>query len=138
MAADEWIWKAHNFIETAKLLVRQIDQATGSIGPGVGLLAWQGTEDSLKAVCVGHTIPFSHDLSKIMEHIRASNLMNEEELGSISKAAKIVTGSATYNDARYPGSNRKWWEKMRENKLKEVTEAAQSIFEVCARKIASQ
>ncbi len=138
MSADEWIWKAHNFIENAKLLVQQSSHATGSIGPGVGLLAWQGAEDSLKAVCSGHNFPLSHDLSKIMDHIRANTLMTDEELRKISEAAKIVTGSATYNDTRYPENNRNWWENMPKNKLNEVTEAAHSIFEICAKKIISR
>jgi hypothetical protein len=136
MSADDWLRKANGFIVHAKLLAGQ-SQVSGSIGPSVGLLAWQGTEDSLKAVCTGHNFPISHNLSIIMKHIKANNLMNNEELTNVSKAAEIVTGSATYNDTRYPESNLEWWENMPKEKLVVVTRAAQSIYETCAKKVAS-
>ena len=113
-------------------------QATGSRAPGVGLLAWQGAEDSLKAVCIGHTLRKSHDLSDVMNHIEANSLMNSTELAKISAAAQIVTGSATYNDTRFPENDSKWWESRTQEQLIEVTRAAQSIYEICARKVSSR
>jgi HEPN domain-containing protein len=137
MSADDWLLKAKGFIENAKLIVEH-SQATGSRAPGVGWLAWQGAENSLKAVCTGHTLRKSHDLSEVMKHIKANHLINSAELANISAAAQIVTGSATYNNTRYPENNPKWWESRTQEQLIEVTKAAQSIYEICAKKVVSR
>jgi hypothetical protein len=134
MSEADWLKKARSFISSAKLLSQNKNFTPADIGPSVGLLTWQGTENSLKAVCVGHNHPETHNLSLIINHIRSNNLMDKAELSDITRAAAIITGSATYNDTRYPEKDIDWWEGMPSYKLSEVVDASQIILDLCERK----
>ena len=136
-ASARWLRRARSFIESAKLLVQNQTIAPIDIGPSIGLLVWQGVENSLKAVCSGHSFPISHDLSRIMNHIRSNNLMDKKDLSDLTRSAAVVTGSSTYNDTRYPVNDMNWWERMPRSKLSQVTDAAKFIHEICSRKIQS-
>ena len=62
-------------------------------------------EDSLKALVVGHQDMETHDLGRIMNHLRDNNVLNNNDLSNLSSHAAVVTGSATYNDMRYPDND---------------------------------
>ena len=138
MSEVDWLKKARSFIGGAKNILENRNVTEIDMGHSVGLLAWQGVENSLKAVCVGHNHPISHDLSQIINHIRSNNLMDRSELSEITRAAAIVTGSSTYNDTRYPEKAIDWWNRMPYYKLSEVVTASQIIFKICQRKTQAQ
>lgn len=133
---NAWLKKAKSFLDGAITLVK-MNQSSETIGPSVGFLSWQAAENSLKAVCTGHNYPRDHNLSNIINHIRSNNLMNESELMSLYRPITIVTGSATYNDARYPNKDLQYWENMPQEILMEVTRAAQAIYDICSTNVSS-
>jgi len=135
LSSDQWLANADSFIGGAEKIVQS--QVTGSVGLAVGLLVWQGVEDSLKAVCVGHSNPHEHDFSPIINHIKSNSIMSQPELLKICNALSVVTGSATYNSTRYPENDSQYWQSKPQNELVKVTEAARLIYSICTTNIKS-
>lgn len=106
-------------------------------GPTVGLMAWQGTEDSLKALCVGHGIPYSHKPSQIMSHIHDNNLLGLHEFNDLALGIQSVTMSGSYNDIRYPGTDPKFWDNMPPDQIVSRATAAKKIYEICLNNLAT-
>jgi HEPN domain-containing protein len=133
MSAKDWLSKGKNHLEGAEVLIK--NKQSANIGSSVGLLVWQGTEDCLKAVYKGQTIPRGHDLSKLINNIKASNRINDSELAIVTAAAGIITGSSTYSDTKYPEKNFGYWEKMPTTQLTSILYQAKNIYRICNEKV---
>jgi HEPN domain-containing protein len=125
---------AKNYLEAAKLLV-----ANGKIGAPVGLLCWQSFENSLKALSAPHNIPETHDLGKIIRHLRANGVLEKGEITDLKLNAYIVTGSHTYNDTRYPEKKNGlvYWQYMSQTTIKDVCRAAEETYLFVGQKVMS-
>jgi HEPN domain-containing protein len=130
---QEWFSLADNYVVSARTLVN----ASGS-APPIVLLAWQAAENDLKALSVGHTPPFTHDIGQIIGHLRDNNLITAGEVTQLSARTTILTGSATYNATRYPESDPSYWSSLPRTAIVNVVEAAEQIHQFTQRKIAQQ
>src|SRR5437016_5040694 len=97
VSTSDWLRFGGDYLSVAKAAVN----VTGSAAP-LAHLSWQATENSLKALAVGHSIPMTHDIGKILQHLRDNDMITASEVDHISADLAIVTGSASYNAARYP------------------------------------
>jgi HEPN domain-containing protein len=132
MSAQEWLTAAEGQIKSAQQLLDINKGKTGSFGPTVGFLVWQGAENSLKAVYVGHgKIKKDHELSTHLRIIEANNLIDRTELGKLRLAAEIVTGSTNFEATRYPENDYNYWFVMPYKDLIGKVEAALNIFQIC-------
>ncbi len=118
------------FEGAAKLL-----NASGSAPPIVHL-AWQAVENDMKSLAVGHgNIPITHNLGHLMNHLRDSNVLTPTDLSQLSSDMAIVSGSRTYNDARYPENNPSYWYALPREQVTEVVLAAERIHKFTQTKI---
>ena len=99
--------------------------------PSIAWLAWQAAENSLKALAASHSIPYSHDLDKLMNHVKANNVVRTDTYNDLLAAVQSVTISGSYNALRYPDDNPLFWENMSPEHLKPRVEAARKIYEIC-------
>lgn len=100
-------------------------------------MAWQATEDSLKALCVGHSIPYSHEPEKIMAHIKNSNLLNQKDFDQLAASVQSVSVSGNYNDIRYPGQDPKIWDDMPQDQRIVRASAAKKTYQICLDNLAT-
>jgi hypothetical protein len=109
-----------------------------SPAPPIVLLAWQATENDLKALSVGHTPPFTHDKGQIINHLRDNNLITQSEVTQLSSSARIMTGSATYNATRHPETDPGYWSSLPRTAIVNAVEAAGQIHLFTQAKVAHQ
>jgi|SRR5208282_5169793 len=126
----DWSKFASDYFAT-KLL-----NTSGAAAP-IAHLTWQAVENDMKAL-VGHSIPNTHNLGHIMDHLRDSHVLTLTELTQLSSDMAIVSGSRTYNDARYPENNPNYWYDLPRNKVADVVFAAESIHKFTQDKIGAQ
>lgn len=129
----EWFNRAGDYVASARTLVN----SSGPTAP-IALLAWQGAENDLKSISEGHSIPNTHDLGVIMDHLRSNNLLTPDDITQLSANARVLTGSATYNDTRYPEKNLTYWSSLPSGAIVNVVEAAEQIHRFTETKIAQQ
>lgn len=128
-----WMKQAKDYLDSAKTLL----ESPSPKPVAIGLLSWQGSENSLKAICFEHNVPRKHDLSSIMAHIQANNLITIGEYDKLSLALQVVTSSTSYTDIRYPDKDPDFWEKMPRTELKKRVASALIIYEICSSNLAT-
>lgn len=101
----------------------------------IGLLTWQCSENSLKGLSSGHTPPHSHDLDKIMSHLRHNNILTTSEVSELRPYAGIVTGSRQYDDNKYPEKDPLYWQHLSKTSLIDICQNATNIYNFCHNKI---
>ena len=102
--------------------------ASGAAQPIV-LCAWQGVEDCLKALSVGHTIPQTHDLGRITDHLLANNILKSDDMTQLSSDFSTVTGNSTYSDTKYPDNNPSYWGSLPRSDITNTISAAERIHD---------
>lgn len=127
-----WLNFGGDYLATAKMAYN----ASGAAAPIVHL-SQQAVENDLKALTVGHSVPITHDLGQVVDHLRFSNVLNESEINQLSSDVAIASGASPYTAARYPGNNPSYWSSLPREKISEVVFAAERIHDFTEHKIAT-
>jgi hypothetical protein len=133
---QSWLNSAGGFVSSARTLF-DISGSAASMRPSIVLLCWQGVENDLKALSVGHTIEHTHNIGHLMDHLRDNSVLSESDIGQLSSYAAAVTGSRTYSDAKYPAKDPSYWSSLPKNNIQNTIFAAEQIHNFTRTKIAS-
>jgi HEPN domain-containing protein len=131
-SCDDWLRIAHQQKDAYAKLAE--DDPTKYKYP-IGLLTWQCSENSLKALSAGHKPPHSHDLDKIMRHLQRNGILTTSEISELRPYAGIVTGSRQYSDNKYPEKDPLYWENLSRTSLISICENATNILNFCDNRI---
>jgi HEPN domain-containing protein len=97
----------------------------------VGYLNWHAAELSLKALAIGHGIPTEvrpHDLDNVTRHLLNNSVLSNSDYEYLKPLYARVTGSANdYSEARYPGKDPGYWDRITQDQLKQALDAGSSI-----------
>lgn len=119
---QEWL----NFGRDYLVAARTLANASGAAAP-IMHCAWQAVEDDLKALSVGHTIPTTHDLGEITNHLLANSILKPSDLTQLSSDFSTVTGNSTYSDTKYPDNNPSYWSSLPRSSITNAISAAEHI-----------
>jgi len=134
MPARDWIIRAKGYLATADAAV----SGPEPYAPAIGFLSWQASEDALKALAEGHSIPYSHNLGNVMEHLRDNSILDSKTHTVLLQSVVTVTMSGSYNSLRYPEANPQYWENMSVEEARLRVEAARQIVRICEAKSSSR
>jgi hypothetical protein len=103
--------------------------------PVVADLVWHGTELSLKALAVGHGMPWDHDLDKVTKHLLDNSVLSGSDLGYLKPFFVHVTGSHDYTDTRYPEKDPRYWQNMTTDQLAEGLNAGLEVHKFVIKRL---
>jgi hypothetical protein len=133
MPNSEWEARARGFVNSANELL----SGSRPYAPAIVFLGWQGAELGLKALAVQHNIVYSHDLKRVMDHLRDSNVLDSGSFTQISDWVVTATSSGSYNGLRYPTENAQFWERMPVDQIRQRVDAATQIVGFCEARLRS-
>src|SRR2546426_7784276 len=114
-----WIVRANGFLGEAEKLARD----PNPYAPAVNLLSWQAAELGLKSLAGGHSIPYTHDLKAVMEHLKGNGVLDAQTYAQLQVSVVTVTSSGSYNNLRYPDQNPSFWETRPASETRQRVEA---------------
>ena len=103
----------------------------------VGTMAWQGTENSVKAYLLSQGVAFppTHDFSILLGLVSKTPLGSAKEFNELQTAVEVVTCSGSYTDRKYPGTDPGFWMLQPRQELVIRADASKRAFEICCSSI---
>ncbi len=89
----------------------------------------------MKALSVDHNLKLTHELSGLMDHLKANRVIDNVTWTLLQEQVLIVTGREDYKKLRYPEENQLFWEGLTLQETKILLNAGRTIVEICKTKV---